>query len=292
MTTKRIRLPDPPPSEGSGSTPLRIEFPAEQSFQTTREHGRFVEFAEACAHYRYIGVCHGRPGVGKTRSAREFASFPDLAGYGAMNPIAPPLSEQIARCRGVFYTATVTNTPKTIDIVLGTNIAKIGYARLTVAAGSRSGLRPEEARLACPLVIVDEADRLTIKSLEHLRDLADRHRFGLILMGMPGLEKRLARYAQLYSRIGFVHEFKPLTEAEMRLLLATHAAEFGLSFDPAKLDAIEAQAAVIRITRGNFRLMERLFAQMRRIMTLNHVEDITADIVQAARDCLVIGPGS
>ena len=143
-----------------------------------------------------------------------------------------------------------------------------------------------------PLVIVDEADRLTIKSLEHLRDMADRHGFGLILMGMPGLEKRLARYAQLYSRIGFVHEFKPLTETEMRLLLATHAGDFGISFDPAQLDAIEAQAAVIRITRGNFRLMERLFAQMRRIMTLNRVEEVTADIVQAARDCLVIGPGN
>ena len=138
----------------------------------------------------------------------------------------------------------------------------------------------------------DEADRLTIKSLEHLRDMADRHGFGLILMGMPGLEKRLARYAQLYSRIGFVHEFKPLTETEMRLLLATHAGDFGISFDPAQLDAIEAQAAVIRITRGNFRLMERLFAQMRRIMTLNRVEEVTADIVQAARDCLVIGPGN
>ena len=129
-------------------------------------------------------------------------------------------------------------------------------------------------------------------SLEHLRDMADRRGFGLILMGMPGLEKRLARYAQFYSRIGFVHEFKPLTETEMCLLLATHAGDFGITFDPAQLDAIEAQAAVIRITRGNFRLMERLFAQMRRIMTLNRVDAVSPDIVQAAQDCLVIGPGN
>jgi hypothetical protein len=171
-------------------------------------------------------VCHGRPGVGKTRSAREFSSFPDLGEYAALRPIAALLGEKVARCRAVFYTVSVSNTPKTIDAVLGLNLIKLGYARLTVAGGSQDEITHDAARIACPLVIVDEADRLTIKSLEHLRDMADRHGFGLILMGMPGLEKRLARYAQLYSRIGFVHEFKPLTETEMRLLLATHAGDF------------------------------------------------------------------
>lgn len=259
----------------------------------TREHARFAEFAEACAHYRYIGVCHGRPGVGKTRSAREFASFPDLGEFAALRPMDGLIADDVARCRAVFYTVSVSNTPKSIDAVLGVNLTKLGYARLTIANnGSLENVTHAAARTACPLVVVDEADRLSIKSLEQLRDMSDQRGFGLILMGMPGLEKRLARYAQLYSRIGFVHEFKPLSATEMDLLLATHADQFGIAFDPANLEAIEAKAAVIRITRGNFRLMERLFAQMRRIMTLNQIGGVSSDVVQAARDCLVIGQGN
>jgi AAA domain len=139
------------------------------------------------------------------------------------------------------------------------------------------------------LLLVDEADRLKVASLEQLRDLFDRNEVGLVLIGMPGIEKRLARYPQLYSRVGFVHAFRSLRAEEIRRLLAENGLEVGLTLPAASISDPEAIAAIIRITGGNFRLLRRLLSQVDRILGINRLQAVTAAVVEAARESLVIG---
>jgi DNA transposition AAA+ family ATPase len=132
------------------------------------------------------------------------------------------------------------------------------------------------------------ARQLRTDSLEELRSLFDIGEFGLVLIGMPGIEKRMARYPQLYSRIGFVHEFLPLDATEMRGLLFRRWTPRGVTLPPEPITE-EVAASILRITGGNFRLFYRLLTQIERVLEINGLKQISKEVVEAARESLVIG---
>ena len=227
-------------------------------FMVTKEHRRFTEFADAVRRDRYIGLCYGAPGVGKTLSARHYAGWdtvePYLRAFRLME--SGPAPGQALASRSLVYTPAVANTPRTVD-----KGVTVYHSRLSWAIG------------------------LTLHPSEDLDTLTG---IGLILIGMPGIEKRLARYPQLYSRVGFVHHYRPLSAQEQALVLARHWPELGLG-DTSDFTTSETVAAITRITSGNFRLTCRLVAQIQRVLDINHLSVVTREVVEAARESLVIG---
>src|SRR6266516_4509323 len=173
-------------------------------FAATKEYLRFGEFCDACRKYRYIGICHGVPGAGKTRSAREYARwdmlsalFPEelftLVGRRYLDdqfphkPFAAPGSPafpEVVPCRPVCYTAPVAATPSRIEREVMALSATLSYL---VEAAEQAGRGKDDFLLAyrlpkrTELVIVDEAQRLKMAALEQLRDLYDRGNVGLVL---------------------------------------------------------------------------------------------------------------
>jgi hypothetical protein len=303
-------------------------------FVETLEYRRFAEFCEACRRYRYIGLCYGPPGVGKSLSARHYARWDAIQDLNVYSISDEGLLSIFAAGKPdtALCTASVVSTPKSVE-------GDISKARSVLDRIAREPLRREhkavfdqqrhqyeteraeyfargdwmnlfgeqrpppvqpaydelartfadrEKTITDPtsLILVDEADRLKMASLEAARDVFDRSQIGMILIGMPGMEKRLARYPQFFSRIGFVHEFRPLTAGEVRRLLSESWTPPGVRLPP--LDE-ETMAAIVRITGGNFRLIGRLLAQTERILEINQLSAVTRQAVEAARESLVIG---
>lgn len=114
------------------------------------------------------------------------------------------------------------------------------------------------------LIIVDEANRLAMNSLEQLRSIFDQSGLGMVPIGMP-VSRNVSRYPQLFSRIGFVHEFRALSDADIQVLLELRWAPVGIDL-PVSCPEPAVIAAVIRLTRGNFRLLVRLLTQMDRYL--------------------------
>jgi hypothetical protein len=227
------------------------------------EHRRFAEFCEACRDCRYIGLCHGLPGVGKTLSARRYAQADRLAALPFPRKLSLKELEQWSFQETVPHTASVVNSPGLVERSIAALRGQLhgmlleplrreeGAASLAARERERDLTRqwrenlPQDWSLPSPpkpppsspsswerqehyperrggisdptrLVIIDEADRFRMASLEAARAVFDQGGIGLVFIGMPGMEKRLARYPQFYSRIGFVHAFRTLGAAEVR----------------------------------------------------------------------------
>ena len=304
-------------------------------FVVTNEHRRFAEFCDACRQYRYIGLCYGAPGVGKTLSAEQYTNSVRLE-----KPEASRLGAEAEWAVGtvrttVFYTPEVVNAPRRIEQDIRTKRHQLRMLAVEMwlqDQRSQSQARKQEEALLPPkrlesatrqngkvvhiyesaappmppfgatyaqqretmpdptdLIIIDEADRLKTASLEQVRDIFDHSDLGMVLIGMPGLEKRLSRYPQFYSRVGFVHAFRPLSTAQVRTLLGRKWSPSGVMLPEDGVTDEATLAAIIRVTGGNFRLLHRLLTQIARIVEINALPTVTSEVVEAARENLVIG---
>ena len=305
-------------------------------FVITKEHQRFAEFCDACQRYRYIGVCYGPPGVGKTLSARHYANWQQIEACSPYSFASDMQLAALVRSQTIYYTPKVVNSPRQIehDIQLWRNRLRaiplevirrekeeaLEVARQQDIASEQEFFlqtietlyAPPSERPAKPesqvfqvaktyaqkyeetpepttLLMIDEADRLKTAGLEQVRDLFDQGGIGVVLIGIPGLEKRLSRYPQLYSRVGFVHAFRPLSAEGVRDVFRHKWLPSGIVLPDEGLHDEAVMATIIRITGGNFRLLHRLLTQIARLVEINALSRVTKEVVEAARESLVIG---
>ena len=115
-------------------------------------------------------------------------------------------------------------------------------------------------------------------------------RGGLALI--PATVPHDVRGVGFFAGAALVHRFSALVllgAEELGFILAHTWRQLGLTFAPDDDTDAEALAAIIRVTGGNFRLLERLLTEVGRILRVNQVQVVTKEVVETAREGLVIG---
>ena len=138
--------------------------------------------------------------VGNTVSAHRFTRWnqagPLLEIWGPRDPSDAIAYNALNRSKAVFYTPTVSEPARQTRDKLRTLMSRVDGC-IDLAQNPEQILPPSNRRNPIEMLVIDAVERLSQQTLEHIRDIFDRTGIGVILIGMPGLKKRLERYPQL-----------------------------------------------------------------------------------------------
>jgi DNA transposition AAA+ family ATPase len=237
-------------------------------------------------HGRSISLLYGRTGLGKTESALHYTNWREVSPLLVKASATRAVPRSVVQCGAAIYTPDVAATPKMVQSGISLLRNKFDDLVDQAACWHRFDTGEFVPHKYLKLLIVDESDRLKPASLEYIRDLYDRTNLSILLIGSPGIERRLQRaaYGQLFSRFTLAYKIEPLTEKEAETFIALKWTTLGL---PIKADGVVA-AAISKLAGGNFRTLHRIFAELERLQKLNRFPMITPDVLDMARRGLLL----
>jgi DNA transposition AAA+ family ATPase len=182
-----------------------------------------------------LAVIYGGAGVGKTSACREYAQAGANVWLVTATPAAAApgdILEEIA-----------------LALRLGEDVPRQPVRLLRIITNRLRGTRG--------LLIIDEAQHLTVKALEVIRSLHDATEIGLALVGNQGVYERMygggrqqRDFAQLFSRVGRRVPLAASTDADV----AQIAAPFGITGEK-ELRFLVARAKRHGALRGVMKLL-------------------------------------
>ena len=204
-----------------------------------------------------LGIVYGMPGTGKTYTVRYLAE--------AYN--------------WLFITATPTITVKSICINL---CDALGLDSKGTSVSLTKAII-EELRERNTMIIIDEADMLNRKNttnvIEHLRIISDLSATGLVFVGTITFEKEVDRG---YKKI-LLEQFNSRVGSKMKmdnLRLLDMYDVFEKQYDK------ETIKEIYKVTKGNFRRIDRILSRAEIIRKVNNFDKITKDVIIASAEVI------
>jgi len=133
----------------------------------------------------------------------------------------------------------------------------------------------EELEESPRTLLIDEADKLCINCIEHLRDIHDLTGIPLVLIGEPKIYGTLHSRKRLWSRVTRTIEFGPVTIEDV-ILLGMKACD--LKVKPG------AANELLRRCKGDFRPLYHDLRDLEILAKTNSLTEIEQDLVQTITD--------
>lgn len=124
-------------------------------------------------------------------------------------------------------------------------------------------------------LLIDEADRLDIRLVEHLRDIHDETGCPVVLIGEPTLYARLTARPRIWQRVTRVVNFGPVIVDDVVL--------FGLKACGLKV-AAPAANGLLKRCQGSFRLLYHDMVELERMARANDTNEVTMELVEMLPD--------
>jgi DNA transposition AAA+ family ATPase len=193
-----------------------------------------------------LALTYGRAGRGKTLCAREYAVRTGAVYLRVMQDWTPRgmLSRLCLELNGV--------EPRMTD-------------RCKLMACEELDKSPRT-------VLVDEADRLNVSLIEHLRDIHDMSGAPIVLIGEEHLHAMLSSRGRLWSRVTQTVEFGPVVVDDI-LMFALKAADIKLDADAARL--------IGKRSSGDFRLVWLDVNDLERMARAGKTREVDRRMVEA-----------
>ena len=132
------------------------------------------------------------------------------------------------------------------------------------------------------LVIVNHAHRLSFDCLDALNDFRKKYKIGVILLGVPGFDRRVKHYDLVGCDVAIFHEYaKPRTE-ELRQILELKWHAGAVTVEDAAIMIIE------EVTSSNIQKALNIQTEIERVRGINSISIISPEIVQAASTSLLL----
>lgn len=189
-----------------------------------------------------------------------------------------------------FVTSTVVTTQLGGDDMLRMvaadfDLPQEGLDKASVLGRLHAFLRDVSARGRRAVIIVDEAQNLSMQAVEELRMLSNLQvgrppSLQVLLLGQPQFRRKMASpdLAQLRQRIIATYHLGPLTADETREYIRHRLTQAGWKNDPAISN--DGYHAVYHATNGVPRLINVLFSRILLFAFLEQLHAIDAKVVQ------------